>query len=386
VNPSNLLSAPLTLLPGNGNLSLHTEIGVSINSRYPSPILFFVSREAESEAKATYKPINCEGDQAGYHIIRRRSSGITLGRKMRRPSGYRVWFNPESDVIYFGSHSCLGNLVAFLKLGLPIERIAFDAEAGSDGNYSYCNCCETAIANKTCLQPFFGNEVDSIVCRLRILHGFTIAGSNENIFPGCPSLKEILLFMKTPGPFDPDNIYKSFPGWSGLIDLNPPECIDFERYTTERPHYPLMGQLRMSMDAYTDHVLATTVSPFSEENSAWKGGKKAPKFQLARFSKPLPAGYVFKFLVLNFSGEAQYKTFWCKARKISEHTIISTFPATYSGPGTCVLKLVGAEALVALQMEKIMEEGRKAQALYKQEIKILEPNMAVFSATLGNNL
>jgi hypothetical protein len=61
----------------------------------------------------------------------------------------------------------------------------------------------------------------------------------------------------------------------------------------------------MRIDAYTDQLLATTLSSFSEKNSAWKGRKQVPKFQLARFSKSLPAGHVFKLLLLNFSDEGQ---------------------------------------------------------------------------------
>jgi hypothetical protein len=36
-------------------------------------------------------------------------------------------------------------------------------------------------------------------------------------------------------------------------------------------------------------------------------------------------------------------------------------------------------------MEEIMEEVRKAEALYKQEIKIVEPKMVVFPSKLGIN-
>jgi hypothetical protein len=292
-----------------------------------------------------------------------------------------VWLNPESDVIYFGPKTCLGGLIAFLKLGLPIQRIAFDAEARFDGNYCSRDCYHATIAGKTCLQPILGHQVDSLVSRLRILHGFNIAGSNENIFPGCPSLEEVLLFMKTPGPFDPEIRDVRAEGWWDYSD--PPDYVDFQRYTTDRPHYPLIGLVRMSIDAYTDQLLATTLSSFSEKNSAWKGGKQVPKFQLARFSKSLPAGYIFKLLLLNFSDEGQYTTFWWNVCQIRNGAIISKFPATYSGPGTYVLKLMGPGTLVALHTTEIMEKVREAQALYNQEIKIVEPKLVGFSANLG---
>jgi hypothetical protein len=284
-----------------------------------------------------------------------------------------MWFNPVSDVIYLGHKTCLGVLIALLKLGLPIQRIAFDAEGG---NYAYHSCCDAAIAKKTCLQPFLGHQVNWMERRLRILHGFTIAGSTENVFPGCPSLKEVLLFMKTPGPFDPEI------GWP-VNNSNPLDCFFFQRYTTDRPHYPLVGQVRMSMGAYTDCLLATTISSFPESDSAWKGGKRTPRFQLARFSRSLPVGHVFKPMVVNFSSVGQHRMVWWKACQRSDGAITTTFPATYSGPGSYVFKLMGSKASVTLQMKDLMEEIRKAEALYKQEIKIVEPKMAIFPAKLG---
>jgi hypothetical protein len=308
-----------------------------------------------------------------------------------------VWFNPESDVIYLGQETCLGVLVALLKSGLPIQRIAFDAE---HGNYGYHSCCDTAIVNKTCLQQFLGLQVNSLERRLRILHGFTIAGSTENIFPGCPSVKEVLLFMKAPGPFAPDIIDERDTGWCA-DNSNPFDCVEFQRYTTERPHYPLVGQVHMSMNAYTDYLLATTISSFPERNSAWQQGKKAPKFQLARFSQ-LPAGFIFKLLVVNLTGAGQHRMVWWKfnllgemlgvgkrpgeGRRPGECNVNSMLPATYSGPGAYVLKFTGPEQRVAFQMEEIMKELTKAQELYKQEIKIVEPKMAVFPAKLGMSL
>jgi hypothetical protein len=115
--------------------------------------MFFVSREAESEATATYKPLNCAADEFRPFIISRGILGSLSkeDRQIRLPSGYRVWFNPESDVIYFGPKTCHGGLIAFLKLGLPNQRIAFDAEARFDGNYCSRDCCHTTIAGKTCL-------------------------------------------------------------------------------------------------------------------------------------------------------------------------------------------------------------------------------------------
>lgn len=74
--------------------------------------------------------------------------------------------------------------------------------------------------------------------------------------------------------------------------------------------------------------------------------------------------------------------FWFKAHQICG-TFVSTFPATYSGPGTYVLKLMGPEELVALHTEEIMEEVRTAHALYKQENKIVEPYRPFFQRNLA---
>jgi hypothetical protein len=381
-------SGHLTLPLGNGTVSLHTGIGISLNSRYPAPILFFVSREAKSEAKATYKPIDCAADEVQNFNVSRR---MLRSFSKRRSSGYRVWLNPESDVIYLGRETCLGVLVALLKLGLPIQRIAFDAE---HGKYGWHSCCDTAIANKTCLQQSLGPQVDSLLRRLRILHGFTIAGSTENVFPGCPSVKEVLLFMKTPGPFDPEITDEHAQGWH-VNTSNPSDCVDFQRYTAERPYYPLVGQVHMSMNAYTDYLLATTISSIPVRNSAWEQGKKAPKFQLSRSSQ-LPTSFVFKLLVVNLTGTGQHRMVWWKfnllgemllgGKRRGECNVNSMFPATYSGPGAYVLKFTGPEQRVAFQIEEIMKEVIKAQELYKQEIKIVEPKMAVFPAKLGMSL
>ena len=113
-------------------------------------------------------------------------------------SGYPMWFNPEAGVIYLGPKTCLGESIALLKLGLPIHRIAFDAEATYGGNYGYLSCCDTASANAACLQPVLGYQADFLGRCLRVLHRFTIARSVKRVSPSCPSLKEVLLFHERP--------------------------------------------------------------------------------------------------------------------------------------------------------------------------------------------
>jgi hypothetical protein len=128
--------------------------------------------------------------------------------------------------------------------------------------------------------------------------------------------------------------------------------VDFQRYTTDRPHYPLVGQVRMSMGAYTDRLLATTISSFPERGSAWKGGRKAPRYQLARFSRSRPTGHVFKPMVVNFPGVGQHRMVWWEACQRPDGTITTIFPATYIGPGSYVLKLMGLKRLLLCKWKK----------------------------------
>jgi hypothetical protein len=61
---------------------------------------------------------------------------------------------------------------------------------------------------------------------MRVLHGFALAGSTEKVFPGCPALNEVIVFMKEPGPVDHE-----------IQDFN--ACVGFKNYTANAPHYPL---------------------------------------------------------------------------------------------------------------------------------------------------
>jgi hypothetical protein len=120
------------------------------------------------------------------------------------------------------------------------------------------------------LLPTLGPQVDLLTRKLRVMHGFALAGSTEKVFPGCPALNEVIVFMKEPGPFDHD-----------IQDFN--ACAGFKNYTAGAPHYPLVGNTRMTMDAYTEYQSTTALAPFDTGAIVWKGDKK-PTIQFARRS------------------------------------------------------------------------------------------------------
>ena len=37
-----------------------------------------------------------------------------------------MWFNPLSDIIYFGSRSCFGTILSIVRSSLPIHRAAIN--------------------------------------------------------------------------------------------------------------------------------------------------------------------------------------------------------------------------------------------------------------------
>ena len=70
------------------------------------PIPFQVSSEARAEAKKIYSLVN-----------------FTNVDELYRPA----WFNPASDIIYFGEGTCMKSIVRFLSKeakAIPIERVA----------------------------------------------------------------------------------------------------------------------------------------------------------------------------------------------------------------------------------------------------------------------
>jgi hypothetical protein len=237
---------PLTISPGN-TVSIHSGISISLHSRYPPPVLFLVSKEAEIEAKTVYKLVELNDD-----IIGGRAAVNTLGLQTRqaRTASKCLWFNPFSDILYFGPRSCLGTMLSTLKSGIPIHRIALELENIVNGDYGPHACCGGELKHQSCLQPFLGPQANYLTRRLRFLHGFTPLGATKRAFPGCPSLDEVFLLMNEASPFDPENLNT---------------CVEFEKYTAEKPHYPLVGNFRLSMAAYTQHVLTTALSSFPEK-------------------------------------------------------------------------------------------------------------------------
>jgi hypothetical protein len=111
-----------------------------------------------------------------------------------------MWFNPLSDIVYFGPKACFGALFSMLQSGLQIHRVAFDVNIEHQGSYS---CRDWLLTEgPLCLQIHAKSKhYDYFIRKLRILHGFIPEKAKyKNKFPGCPTLNEVLLFMEEAGP------------------------------------------------------------------------------------------------------------------------------------------------------------------------------------------
>ena len=165
------------------------------------------------------------------------------------------------------------------------------------------------------------------------------------------------------------------------------ECVGFEKYTSERPHFPTVGGSRLTMDAYKSHLLSTILAPLPACDIAWKG-RKTPTFQLARRSQPLQSGKIFKILALHFPSAGVHRMIWWKVKSdysgqdIAEFSC-TYFPKEYCGPGVYFFKSLGTVEKVTKLMKIALEEIPNAEALYKQKITIVDPDKAVFPAKIG---
>jgi hypothetical protein len=201
----------------------------------------------------------------------------------------------------------------------------------------------------------------------------------ERLFPGCPALNEVFLFMTEEGPFD--HILTENVRFNGRIE----ECDGFEKYTAARPHFPTVGGSRLTMDAYKSHLLSTILAPLPASDIAWKG-RKTPTFQLARRSQPLQSGNIFKILALHFPNAGAHRMIWWKVnmnyRSVEEFSS-TYFPNKYCGPGVYFFKFLGSVEKVTKLLKIALEEIPNAEALYKQKITIVDPDKAVFPAKIG---
>jgi hypothetical protein len=361
-------TTPLTISPGK-NLNIHSGFGLTFSSRHPAPALFYVSKEAHSEAKTVYKLVNFNSY---------RPEGPSPHPYARKVWKNPMWFNPLADIVYFGDHVCLGTMISVLQTGIEIHRVAVDVRDSSTGGNFYTCSCSHGDSVPSILQPTLGPQIDLLTRQLRVLHGFALAGSTEKVFPGCPALNEVIVFMKEAGPFDHD-----------IQDFD--ACAGFKNYTADAPHYPLVGITRLTADAYTEYQSTTALAPFDTGAIVWKGDKK-PTIQLARRSQAIPVDQHFEILAINLPGLGQHRMVWWKVREFDtrreHHTHspslkCSLFPNVYSGPGDYLFKFMGSREDVDWVIGEVLREVARGEKLFKQEMRIVDPTKAVFPATIA---
>ena len=377
IEPDGHPKTPLTISPGR-KMYIHSGFGLRFSSRHPAPALFYVSKEAHSEAKTVYKLVNFNSY---------RPEGPSPDPYARNVWTNLMWFNPLADIVYFGDKVCLGRMISVLQTGIEIHRVAVDVHDSSrSGNCYPCdNCypcsCSHGDSVPSILQPTLGSQIDLLTRKLRVLHGFALAGSTEKVFPGCPALSEVIVFMKEPGPVDHD-----------ILDFN--GCVGFKNYTADAPHYPLVGNTRLTMDAYAEYQSTAALAAFDTGAIVWKGDKK-PTIQLARRSQAIPVNEHFEILAINFPGLGQHRMVWWRVpefdtrhREHSNQSLhpdlkCSVFPNVYSGPGDYLFKFMGQRWYVDWITGEVLREVARGEKFFKQEMRIVDPTKAVFPSSIG---
>jgi hypothetical protein len=346
---------------------IHRGVRIASKSRHPIPGPILACKESHREAKTVYKLTRFEGPKPGETGVPSTNPVFqeNLEREIRRGM---VWFNPLSDILCFGKKACLGTMVYLLQTGIKFSRVAIDvgfewADGGetraSRLDTERCDCCDGKFKDFESLQPFLEPEVNHLILQLRVLHGLP----GQKNFPGCGALNDVFLFMKQPGPFDHEIRY-----WDG--------CDGFKAYTYEKPCFPLMGSSKLSMDVYVEHLLASTMTPFTEQ--AWKG-RNQPTFHIARRTKPIPQDRVFEIVAVHLPGSGQYRMIRWLARGLHLKGCMCTYyPPNYCGPGDYFFKLMGSELAVAVGKELLAKEIARGENLFKQKFAIVDPRKAVF--------
>jgi hypothetical protein len=354
---------------------LYTGTHLSSKAHLRTPVLFYVSREAHDEAKMVYKLVrfNSQIQHGGEALTILPSNSLVPQHGLEGVMARKyMWFNPISDIIYFGSESCFETILSIVRSSLPIHRVGIVVQD------HLTTSCEATLPY--CLQERLKTgHNQGLIHRLRILHGMALKEGMERLFPGCPALNEVFLFMTEEGPFD--HILTENVRFNGRIE----ECDGFEKYTAARPHFPTVGGSRLTMDAYKSHLLSTILAPLPASDIAWKG-RKTPTFQLARRSQPLQSGNIFKILALHFPNAGAHRMIWWKVnmnyRSVEEFSS-TYFPNKYCGPGVYFFKFLGTVEKVTKLMKIALEEIPNAEALYKQKITMVDPDKAVFPAKIG---
>ncbi len=365
-----------TFLDDEDPVTLYTGTHLSSNSRFRAPALFYVSREAHNEAKMVYKLVrfNNQIQQGGEAVSILPPDSLVPRHDLEGVKGGKyLWFNPISDIIYFGSKSCFGTLLSIAGSSLPIQRVAIDVKKHKDP------CCESPLS--CCLQEHSDTGHDKgFLHRLRILHGIAPKEGEEKLFPGCPALKEVFLFMTEGGPYDYP--HRSANRFTDRVE----GLVGFQKYTSAKPHFPKVSGSWLTMDAYKSHLLSSILAPLPASDIAWKG-KKAPSFQLARRLQPPQPGKEFQILALHFPSAGVHRMVWWQifqnVSREGEKWNCTYFPKVYCGPGVYFFKFYGTVDEVAKLMAIAFKEIPNAEALYKLKITIVDPDKACFPAKIG---
>ena len=287
-------------------------------------------------------------------------SGIRLTSFPTKNGIKTTWFNPRSDILYFGKETCIRTVMALLESSIKFARVAMDA---AEVNTHGCRFCDRVVARNPSLAPFLGTNLDYVTRMLRLLHGFTPAGNGSNMFPGCKNFQDLTLFMKEAGP------------WDHAINSDR-ACAGFKAYTKPKTYFPLVGQYRVSSEQYVQHLMESTLAPL--EKKLWTKNKQ-PSIQLVRCTQALLPGDVFEMMVLRIPGAGQHRMLWYSVTSKCDKGIhCGIWPPEYSGPGDYVFKFMGRKSGVDFVLNILTAAFDKVEAFFKTKVAIIDVAEAAF--------
>lgn len=227
---------------GNGT---HHWCRVCPRSRQP-PVLMHVCHESREEAEKVYK-LRCFDSKISPYLP-------------YDPPEYWIWFNPKSDILYFGENTCVSTVVeicSWYKKDIPAIAIVCSGKGEE--------CCDHD-------DPTYG--VDGGVGTLQALHGVDPSRTLHNYrYGGCPGPKEVFIVVKS----------KLWPRGQGEID----DTVDLRPATNDgltRGQVPLKESLTREIARVDAEMTMPGVGP-----NLWTGYDQ-PHFQFVSFA-PIARGF-----------------------------------------------------------------------------------------------
>jgi hypothetical protein len=320
-----------------------------------APAVLEVCRESRDEALRIYKLV-----QFNYNIE-------VNGRLVPEMCFYpKIWYNKDADIIYLGSGSCVGTLMMLLHTDIDLTRVAISMD---DYKHTDRTCIWEEDLSHTPFQgmkPFLGPQIDHITRYLRVLHGFEPTGTLlEKAFPGCKTLREVFFLVK------PAIVYPDIKHIDESVGIE--KIIDSDGSR---------GVTKFSLEENIKGKLASALQVVGAKK--WVG-ENEPNFNVSRLYFLKSAKRKADVMALHINNRMMHRMMWSMARQLMDECTIYPTTRDYPGSGDYLFRFQGTEERIDKLIERLKLERVKAEKLFKTEVLVVDPTIAVCPSSEDSN-